>query len=118
VFATPKHEIHRRRRAAINRYFSKTSITKMEPHIHDLAQTLCSKLLGQKSVGKPFELPHAYSQFTTDVITSYCFGETQGFLEEEGFDANLRGGVLSGCFMLPVAKQWPQMFLILDNLPQ
>lgn len=110
--------MHRRRRAAINRYFSKLSITKMEPHVHDLAQTLCSKILTLKSTGKPFDLTHPYSQFTTDVITSYCFGYSHGFLEEEGFDANLRNGVLSGCYMLPVSKQWPQMFLLVDNLPE
>jgi cytochrome P450 len=93
--------MHRRRRAAINRYFSQASITKMEPHVHHLAQTLCSKILSQRDEGKPFDVTNAYSQFTTDVITSYCFGQNHGLLEHERVDFNLRRGVLAGCFMLP-----------------
>ena len=90
----------------------------MEPHVHDLAQTLCTKILAQKSKGVPFDVTHAYSQFTTDVITSYCFGQSRGLLEHERVDYNLRGGVLAGCFMLPVTKQWPGLFHVVDNLPE
>jgi cytochrome P450 len=110
--------MHRHRRAAINRYFSKASITKMEPQVHSLAQTLCTKILSQKDEGKPFDVTHAYSQFTTDIITTYCFGQSRGLLEHERVDFNLRRGVLAGCFMLPVTKQWPGLFLLLDNLPE
>jgi hypothetical protein len=60
----------------------------------------------------------AYSCFSTDIIISYCFGQTQGFLDDEGFDKNLRAGIHAGCRILPVAKQWPGIFLIMDNLPE
>ncbi|KAF2422592.1 cytochrome P450 [Tothia fuscella] len=118
IFATPKHEIHRRRRAAVNRFFSKATITKVEPKIHDLAQRLCNKLLAQKAKGQPFEVTDPYSQFTTDVVSSYCFGQSHGFLEEERIDLTLRGALHAGCSMLPVSKQWPKIFLLVDNLPE
>jgi cytochrome P450 len=117
MFATPAHDMHRRRRAPVNRYFSKASITKMEPHVHRLVQALCTKILSQKD-GKPFDVTHAYSQFTTDIITSYCFGQSSGLLEHDRVDYNLRRGVLAGCFMLPITKQWPGLFMIVDNLPE
>jgi hypothetical protein len=90
----------------------------MEPSVQHLAQTLCTKILSQKDTGKPFDITHVYSQFTTDVITSYCFGQSRGLLEHERVDFNLRRGILAGCFMLPVTKQLPGLFLLVDNLPE
>lgn len=115
-FATADHDHHRVRRAAVNRFFSKASITKLEPIIHDLAQRLCNKILAQPA--KPFDITNAYSCFTTDVVTSYCFGQKQGLLDQEDFEPNLRKAIQSGCRMLPVVRQWPTMFGLVQSLPE
>lgn len=36
----------------------------------------------ETNVGKPFDITEAYSCFTADVISGYCFGETFGFLKQ------------------------------------
>lgn len=36
----------------------------------------------ETNTGKPFDVTEAYSCFTSDVISSYCFGESFGFLQQ------------------------------------
>jgi cytochrome P450 len=106
------------RRSAVNRYFSKASITKLEPLIHDLAQKLCDRLLTRISNPTAFEITMAYSCFTTDVITGYCFGQTHGFLDQDDFEPNLRKAIFGGCSSLPIGKQWPIISQIVDRIPE
>ncbi|KAI6091587.1 cytochrome P450 [Hypoxylon rubiginosum] len=82
-FATVEHDLHRTRRAPVVRFFSRGMITKLESHIHDLVHILCDKLLS--SVHEPVDLVVAYSCFSSDAISAYCFGETFGFMEREGW---------------------------------
>jgi cytochrome P450 len=92
-FATVDHDHHRRRRAPLSKFCSKAQISKLEPMIHDKAQQLCNKLLAQTNMRQPFDLTSAYSCFTSDVISEYCFGESFGFLEQESFEPNFRRAI-------------------------
>jgi len=78
------------RRSAIQKFFSKAQITKLEPVVHDLAQRLCDRLLQRRDTNKPFDVTTGYSCYTTDVISGYCYGEPFGYLEQESFEPNLR----------------------------
>jgi hypothetical protein len=103
----------------VNRYFSKASITKIEPLIQGLAQRLCDKLLARSKDGKPaFDISMAYSCFTTDVITHYCFGQSHGLLDQEDFEPNLYKAILAGLTTAPAVKQWPALFMIIDSIPE
>lgn len=44
-FGTIDHDLHRIRRGAMNRFFSRAQITKLEPEMAKLTQSLCDKLL-------------------------------------------------------------------------
>ncbi|KAI4862775.1 cytochrome P450 [Hypoxylon rubiginosum] len=83
VFATVEHDLHRTRRAPVVKFFSRGMIKKLESLIHDMAHILCDKLLS--SVNEPVDLVVAYSCFSSDAISAYCFGETFGFMEREGW---------------------------------
>ncbi|KAF2395907.1 cytochrome P450 [Trichodelitschia bisporula] len=117
-FATPGHEHHRLRRAPLNRFFSRASIARLEPLVHELAQRLCDRLLAWEGRGS-FDVAMAYSCYTTDVITAYCFGQAHGFLDREGggWEPNLRPAIHAGCRTLPVMRQWPWIFSIINSLP-
>ncbi|KAI1777461.1 cytochrome P450 [Hypoxylon cercidicola] len=82
-FGTIDHDQHRSRRAPVARFFSRGMITKLESHIHDLVHILCGKLLS--SVNEPVDLLVAYSCYSSDAISAYCFGESFGFMEREGW---------------------------------
>ncbi|KXH35570.1 trichodiene oxygenase [Colletotrichum salicis] len=84
AFGTIDHDLHRRRRAAVGKFFSRKQMLKLEPQVHASAQKLCDKLLTFAGAdGEVVPLQDAYSCFTTDVITEYCFGESFRFLEQK-----------------------------------
>lgn len=68
-FGTLSHDLHRSRRNALNRYFSKAAVAKLEDRIQDKAELLCEKFLEMANTGTPIDLAVAFSCFTTDVVT-------------------------------------------------
>ncbi|KAI1034948.1 hypothetical protein LB503_011704 [Fusarium chuoi] len=93
AFGTPDHDLHRARRAPVAKFFSRAMIA-----LHDLAQKLCNKLLAEnkdEKDRKPFEIAHAYSCFTSDAISSYCFGEAFGLLSRNQWQPNYREATLA-----------------------
>lgn len=64
-------------------------IAKLEGDIKSLVQQLCDKLLRSSGTG-PFDVTMAYSCFTSDAISGYCFGERFGFLEQKDWFPNFR----------------------------
>lgn len=58
--------------------------------MHELVQKLCDKLLAESGKKEPVDITVAYSCFTSDAISGYCFGESFGFLEQEGWYPNFR----------------------------
>ncbi|KAK2601043.1 hypothetical protein N8I77_010521 [Diaporthe amygdali] len=86
-FGTIDHDLHRARRAPVARFFSRGNVAKLEDEIKEHVQMLCDKLLRQS---KPFDVKTAYSCFTADIISSYAFGQSFGFLEQEGWYPNFK----------------------------
>ena len=89
MFSTIDHDIHRMRRNALAKFFSRARVTQLEPKVHKLAERLCDKIL---NVGQtaPFNITTAYSLLSSDVISDYCFGESIGLVAQKGWDPNLR----------------------------
>jgi hypothetical protein len=85
--------------------------------VNKLAQHLCGKILALTGNGKPLEIVEAFECFATDVISYYCFGQSHGFLDQkDGFEENLRRGILAGTNLYPFGKEWPQIFAFADWL--
>lgn len=89
-FGTIDHDLHRKRRSPVARFFSRAMISQLEADIAPLSQKLCDKLLVNRGQEEPLELGIAYSNLTTDIVWAYCFGESFGLLEHTGFDLNFR----------------------------
>jgi cytochrome P450 len=88
-FGTVEHDLHRVRRIPLAKFFSRSMIARLEPDIRVLVQKLCDKLL-RESGQKPFDITMAYSCFTSDAISGYSFGESFGFLDQDGWFPNFR----------------------------
>lgn len=65
-------------------------IAQLEPEIQKLVQRLCDKLLDQSGKSEPIDITTAYSTFTSDTISDYCFGHSFGFLAQESWEPNFR----------------------------
>ncbi|KAH6607012.1 cytochrome p450 [Trichoderma cornu-damae] len=84
---TRDHQLHRKRRATLIKFFSRSRILKLQDDIQARVQKLCDKLLasrGQRELGAV----KVYSTFATDIISDYLYGWSFNFLDKSGWDAN------------------------------
>ncbi|KAF2667975.1 trichodiene oxygenase [Microthyrium microscopicum] len=116
IFGTIDHNLHRKRRAPLNTFFSKASISKLETLIHPLSHRLCDILLARAGTGEPVNVNDAYSCFSSDVIITYCFGQPGGFLDKDDFDNGIREGIHITLATLPLLRQWPWIRLIYGGM--
>jgi len=94
VFTTHDHDLHRIRRVPIAKFFSNAMIERLEGEILENVNKLTSKILKEAGRG-PFDVAMAYSCFTADTISSYCFGESFGLLDQASWTPNFREATLA-----------------------
>jgi cytochrome P450 len=93
-FSTVNHEVHRMRKGALSKFFSRQQMLKLEGEVDEFAQMTINKML--RYAGKePFDVKEAFNCFTADVISQYAFGEPMGFLAQEGWEPNFATWVKS-----------------------
>jgi cytochrome P450 len=82
---TVDHRIHSARRKALNPFFSKAQVLRLEPIIHANLHVLLRKLRSLRDTGKVVSLNAAFSSLAMDVVSRYCFGREYGMLLEPDF---------------------------------
>ncbi|KAE8143640.1 cytochrome P450 [Aspergillus pseudotamarii] len=119
VFGTPGHDLHRLRRGALNRFFSKASVTKLEPIIHRAIEKLVAQLEHHYTgTNSPVTMTMAFSCMTTDIVTEYAFAKSYGFLDSATFEPNFHRAIIAGSDMGPWIKQFPWLISLMNKLPQ
>ncbi|KAL4732999.1 cytochrome P450 [Aspergillus similis] len=118
VFGTPGHDLHRLRRGALSRFFSKTSVTKLEPIIESAIRKLCTQLESYCGSQRPVKMDMAFSCMTTDVVTEYAFAKSYNFLDSPTFEPNFHRPIVAGADLGPWVKQFPAMLKVMDSLPK
>ncbi|KAE8313510.1 putative cytochrome P450 [Aspergillus transmontanensis] len=119
VFGTPGHDLHRLRRGALNRFFSKASVTKLEPIIHRAIEKLVAQLEHHHAgTSSPVTMTMAFSCMTTDIVTEYAFAKSYGFLDSPTFEPNFHRAIIAGSDMGPWIKQFPWLISLMNKLPQ
>ncbi|KAK8108859.1 hypothetical protein PG984_014660 [Apiospora sp. TS-2023a] len=86
-FSTVSHDIHRVRKGAMARYFSRAQILKLENEVRDFTVRTVDKMI-QRAGSSEFDVKEAFNCVTADIISQYCFGESMGFTDQEGFEPN------------------------------
>ncbi|KAJ3499440.1 hypothetical protein NLG97_g337 [Lecanicillium saksenae] len=114
--ATVEHDLHRTRKNAVVKFFSRAQVSELEVVVHDGVQRLCEKLLNFRGQG-PFELADAYSCFTCDMITGYCFGEDTGFLDQPGWEPNYKTSVNIIMGLTNIMRFIPFMAYAMEAIP-
>ena len=85
MLGTVGHDHHRLRRGALNPFFSKQSVTRLEPMIRDTVTKLCQRLESARKTGEVINMGHAYAALTMDIITQYSFAKSYGCLDAPDF---------------------------------
>lgn len=118
ALATVQHDLHRRRRGALNPFFSKESIRKLDPVLQKNLRKLLKRLEERKKTGESFNAMLIYSAFTADIITEYAFGESSDWLEQQDFNAPFYQIMTTVHELHAPAKQFPFLMTMLDTIPE
>lgn len=113
---TEDHDHHRLRRGSYVNFFSRAQIMKREQLVHEKAQQLCEKLLLYRDCG-PFQVDAAYSCFTTDALTEYCFGQSLGNLEAPGWNPSFRGTIDNITSLFYLTRHIRALARLVDIMP-
>jgi cytochrome P450 len=85
VFSTASHDHHRIRRAALNPFFAKRSVVRLEPRLTSKVELLCTRLAEEMKQERVVQLKAAYMALTMDIMSEYCFGKSCDYLQEPDF---------------------------------
>ena len=86
---TRDHHTHKRRRAAMNPYFSKQKIVTMEPMIHNQIDKFCQRMNEFEKSGDFVPIGLAYAALMMDVVTEYTMEGSYGNLKYKDFNADM-----------------------------
>jgi cytochrome P450 len=75
MLATVDHDFHRKRRSALNPFFSQQNVRRLEPIINETLASLLRRMDGWAKTGSPTTMNRAFRAATKDVIQAYAFGE-------------------------------------------
>ncbi|KAI1864039.1 uncharacterized protein JN550_009059 [Neoarthrinium moseri] len=76
------HELHRKRREALNPFFSPQQISRLDPQLNAKAAQLEALLANAKKDGEVLNLSDIYFAFSNDVVHQYCFGDKLNLLAD------------------------------------
>ncbi|KAK4223161.1 cytochrome P450 [Podospora fimiseda] len=86
IVSTPGHDLHRRRRNALNSFFSVASIRRLDIVMKEYTEKMLNRMEKiSKSNNQVLQFHHMFKACASDVITIYAFGECFGFMELEDF---------------------------------
>jgi cytochrome P450 len=75
------HDQHRRRRGAINPFFSVASIRKLEPTIREHTNKVLSRMEQASISGEPIPMNLMFKAYASDTVVQYAFGDCFHFLD-------------------------------------
>ncbi|CAI0647710.1 unnamed protein product [Colletotrichum noveboracense] len=84
-FSTVPHDLHRRRRGALNPFFSVRSVTQLEPLIRSKVEKLSARFGAIAQTGEVVRLDAAFMALTMDIICDYAFANDRKYLDEPDF---------------------------------
>ncbi|KAK4498052.1 hypothetical protein PRZ48_010708 [Zasmidium cellare] len=83
MLATQDHDLHQKRRAALNQYFSRANVRRLEDDINTTLKNLLRRFDGWAAAGEPAALMWPFKAATKDVIQNYVFGGGDQYLDME-----------------------------------
>ena len=118
MFGTVSHDPHRLRRNALNPFFSKQAIGRMEPLIRELLEKLCKRFEGFKQTGEPVDTLKAYAALTTDIITTYSFNTSYGCIDDPDWKWEWPEAMVDSTKGAHLNKQFKWVFPAMQATPE
>ncbi|KAI1196100.1 putative benzoate 4-monooxygenase cytochrome P450 [Nemania serpens] len=107
ISTTAPHETHHIRRKAVENFFSRLRVTRMETRIKDEAKSLDDKLLCLKESNSVISLDHAFECVTGDLAAMFACGENPMLLEEPDFNPEWHNALTGILAVVPYVRNFP-----------
>lgn len=119
IITTKDHNLHRRRRAALNPFFSKQNVRRLEPIIQRAVVGLLGRMEGWAKTSVPAPMNTAYQATTKDIIHEYVFGKTSrpNFIEVEDMNKDFFT-ILKPRASMHMGAYFPWMNTLMMSIPQ
>ncbi|KAL6719565.1 hypothetical protein ACLMJK_003807 [Lecanora helva] len=116
-FSTPEFSIHKRRRAALNPFFSQRRISQFSPVIQTYVDRLCERLENEYAgSGRVLTVNNAFSCLTGDIIVRYSFDRVYDFLEDPDFKASFTTSIANLFGTIHYTSQFPWLVVLSRTL--
>lgn len=117
VFGIINHEVHRKRRAAINLFFSKINVTSAQSMIHKNVSLLVRRLRQDLANGGIAEMRKTYLAMTTDTLCDHTFGKPLDLLQEDKKADEWKRTIKAVAILIPLIKQFTWVIPLALKLP-
>lgn len=117
TFGTSSHDVHRVRRSAINAFFSKRTITSVEPLIKEKINNLCQLFAKQVGTGQAVGAHVVYFALTIDIISDYCFGSDYGCLHDPKLAEEWATGIGDAFASSSLVMHMPWILALMKSVP-
>lgn len=114
---TIKHEIHRRRRGALNPFFSKASIVAEMPVIQEKLAVMCARLDKIAGSREVLDLEAVYLAVTTDVLTQCSYGWTYDYIHNPEWAYRWKVVNAGGRASASIVRSFPLIGAVVRSMP-
>jgi hypothetical protein len=118
IFTIVHNDVHRRRRAPFNPFFSRKNVLETESVVQDKVNRLCRRVREAIAADKPINLHAGFRAVSMDVITEYAFDNCGDSLEKDNFGAEWSDSIREAGHMFWFLHQFPFMTPVLLGMPQ
>ncbi|KAI4215335.1 MAG: hypothetical protein LQ351_002235 [Letrouitia transgressa] len=117
TFGTVDHELHRTRRAPLDRLFSSKVVRELQPLIVSTIEKLCDRLQRSFETKEIINLKYAFAALTHDVIYQYCFSRSLDSVSLPDFDKSYVDAIDDGPQMTPIIYNLHWVGVLLHSFP-
>ncbi|KAI8657944.1 hypothetical protein NCS57_01174500 [Fusarium keratoplasticum] len=119
TFTTISNNVHRRRRTALNPFFSRRKVLELESFdvIHDKVEKLCRMVSDDRAAGRPTNLHAAFRAISVDVITDYAFDDSWNQLDDEDLGEWFSNMIRSSASMFWTFQAFASLRVPIQSLP-
>ncbi|KAI0838317.1 cytochrome P450 [Hypoxylon sp. FL0890] len=118
VFSTIDHELHRKRRSALQPYFSMANVRRLQPVIQERLSVMIRRMNEFRDTGDVLNASCMFSALGNDVVNIYSFACCDHRLESPNFDPSSRNAALAGINSIHFMKHVSWINDVMKALPE
>ncbi|KAA8566069.1 hypothetical protein MFRU_039g00150 [Monilinia fructicola] len=116
--STVDHDLHRMRRSAMSKMFTKDSVRRLEPQMKSNMDKLFMRFREFQHTGKPINCLPMFGAFTNDLISEYAYGFNSNWLGAPNFNAPFFHMIDGFHKMGPLAMQFSWFIPMMNMIPE